>query len=853
MILHKRLLRELKQGWVKYGAMSFLLILSISLVISIAGGSDAVVYTMHQWFERASLEDGEFQLHVPLNEEQHKELQELGTEIEEKFYVDIDTRQGTILRIFKVRNKINRIDLDQGCLPTDANEIVVEKHFAQNFELKAEDTINLNGMDYQITGIGSAPDYSNLNKNIADVIADVNKFSIAFVTEEGFTKLSQNKQVIYEYAYILTGNYTHDKLRSYLIDMDFDEAMISNIYMREVVDELEDEKNELTEAINQIADGSRSIKESTEQLSDNLVEYSNTATAILGEDNPLSGSANQLKEGMLQLTKGAVEYDQGTQEFRDITLDFIEQNLNYEFPNLTSFIQAENNQRITSCEDDVAAMRSGALIAGVIVLILLAYMLTVFTVHNIERDSAIIGTLYSMGYIRKELMRHFMILPMILTLISGIAGTALGFYLIPTQTANTEAYYSFPIIMNIIPPYLLVYGIVVPLLIMLVVNYYVLFKKLSSEPLSMLRKERKQHKIAEVDLKHLGFLNRYRIRQLIMEIRGNITLFFGIFIAILLMMLGFGIYGCINQYVEGITEDVNYKYQYLLSYPMEEAPKNAEIAYTEELSAHFDMIDSDMGVVIQGIEKENPYFDFRIAGENETNEVYVSDSAAIKFQWNKGDTITLEDNTTNKVYSFHIGEIVDFASGLYVFMDIDQMRDLFEQEEDYYNTLLSTEELSIDQGRIASMITRDEMKLAAEQMYDMMSGMIVMLVSVSILLFVIIMYLLLKMIIDKSTFSISLIKVFGYTNREINKLYLGSNFYTVLITTLIALPITYKIVCLVFPVFVSNVAAGMPVVIPGYLFILMIGIILGSYIVVNGMLSRHLKKVSLTEILKDRE
>ncbi len=49
----------------------------------------------------------------------------------------------------------------------------------------------------------------------------------------------------------------------------------------------------------------------------------------------------------------------------------------------------------------------------------------------------------------------------------------------------------------------------------------------------------------------------------------------------------------------------------------------------------------------------------------------------------------------------------------------------------------------------------------------------------SILIFCVVMYLMVKVMIDRSAYNISLIKVFGYRRKEIRKMYLDGNFYIV--------------------------------------------------------------------------
>ena len=228
MILHRRIIRELRQGWVKYGAMIFLLVLSLSLVISLAGSADTVVNTMESTFQNSQVEDGEFQVHVSLNNDQITDLKNLGAKIEEKFYFDVQSEQGASLRIFKNRDDINQIKLDEGSLPESDNEIVLEKHFANNFALSVGDNFVLAGNTYHISGIGSVPDYSNLVKNVSDVLADTNKFSVCFVSTNKFHELTkENETVEYEYAYILDNGCTQDQVKNYITKMNFDITKIT--------------------------------------------------------------------------------------------------------------------------------------------------------------------------------------------------------------------------------------------------------------------------------------------------------------------------------------------------------------------------------------------------------------------------------------------------------------------------------------------------------------------------------------------------------------------------------------------------------------------------------------------------
>mgnify|MGYP000302639540 CR=1 FL=1 len=69
-------------------------------------------------------------------------------------------------------------------------------------------------------------------------------------------------------------------------------------------------------------------------------------------------------------------------------------------------------------------------------------------------------------------------------------------------------------------------------------------------------------------------------------------------------------------------------------------------------------------------------------------------------------------------------------------------------------------------------MTRDDVKKAAGIFSDQMRSMIITIGAVSALIFAIVLYLMMKVMIDRSSFSIALIKIFGYRNKEVKKMYL---------------------------------------------------------------------------------
>ena len=65
-----------------------------------------------------------------------------------------------------------------------------------------------------------------------------------------------------------------------------------------------------------------------------------------------------------------------------------------------------DNPRIKGLDDELITDKAMGTIMGIILTIMIAFILSMSVINMIEKESAIIGTLYSLGYEKKELLSH---------------------------------------------------------------------------------------------------------------------------------------------------------------------------------------------------------------------------------------------------------------------------------------------------------------------------------------------------------------------------------------------------------------------------------------------------------------
>lgn len=624
--------------------------------------------------------------------------------------------------------------------------------------------------------------------------------------------------------------------------MDMVEAQLeeSDISVDLTADNYKEELERLT------AEGSSvdaKLKDSLKEAKDTLADLEDFREGIIDYTDAVD-----------EIADGSRELRDGVQELQDETDDMIEEYFTFDIDNLTQFLIAADNPRMDAAAGDVIINRFAGILAGIILMVLFTYVISVFVIHNIEKESSVIGALYALGVTRGQLLFHYLLNPMLIAFLGGVVGCILGFSKYGTgwQMGDSIAYYSLPPMRIVTPGYLLFYSLIMPPVTAVVVNYLVINKKLKCTALSLLRNEQTAGKAGRIQNMNLGdmkFLLRFQIRQMLREIRSAFAVVIGMFICLLILMMSIDCAVLCINFGNACLEETKYAYMYTYKYPTEDVPEGGTPAYVENLKK--EAYGYNLDVTVLGIDDGNPYFP--IVTADKKNEIVISSAAAQKFGVKVGDKLVLSDEVNERDYAFTVKDIVSFTSGVYVFLDRDIMQELFDQEDDYYNVVFADHALDIDNGRLYATVSKENVEESSQIFTDMMGPMVVMLVAISVLIFMIVMYLMMKVMIDRSAFSISLMKVFGYRRREIRRLYLDGNFYVILLGALICVPLAKWSMDLVYPYCIANVAIGMDLKFTPQIYIMIYGGILLCYMVINFLLVGRLNKLVPAEVLKNRE
>ena len=545
---------------------------------------------------------------------------------------------------------------------------------------------------------------------------------------------------------------------------------------------------------------------------------------------------------------------------------------------LEEFVPRYLNQAINFTGEDMGSDRAMMIVFLYIVIAILAFVFGITISNTIAKEANVIGTLLASGYTKGELIRHYMTTPVLVTLVGALLGNILGYTVLKDVCAGMYyGSYSLPTYVTIWNSEAFLLTTVVPILLMLIVNFVILNQKLSLSPLKFLRRDLKKHrqKHALYLSPKLPFFNRFRLRVIFQNISNYVLLLIGILFANLLLMFGLMFPSVLNHYQDTLGNNLFANYQYLLQIPlnaMDEEHKlqsmlsmmyfqhavETENPDAEKFSAYslntLGDVYKEESVLLYGVADNSQYLPIDFTDAN-SDSVSISSAYADKFQLEPGDTIKLKEEYEDDVYQFKISGIYEYEGALAVFMPQKQLNTTFDLGSDYFSGYLSDTEITdIDQQYIASVINLESLTKISRQLNVSMGSMMSLVDGFAILMFMILIYLLSKIIIEKNAQSISLAKILGYSNQEISSLYILSTSIMVVLFLLLSFPIEQTVMVALFRgIMLESISGWIPLYIDPFLYVKMFLLGFGTYLIVAALEYRKIRKVPMDEALKNIE
>lgn len=508
---------------------------------------------------------------------------------------------------------------------------------------------------------------------------------------------------------------------------------------------------------------------------------------------------------------------------------------------LTDFVREQDNQAIHFAGDDMGSDRMMMIVLLYVIIAIIGFIFAVSVKSTIEKESLVIGTLRATGYRRSELLRHYIILPVLFVILAAVAGNILGYtelkaYMMRTYY-NSYSLTSYKTLWNMNA---FLQTTIIPLILIVWIHIGILSSTLSLSPIRFMRHDLHKHRIKRaIALPNWKFLTRFRIRVILQNASAYITMLIGIGFANVLLVFGLSMLPMIDHYQDTVQTQAIASYQYILKAPFPTQTENAEKYAVTELENDREVI------MVYGIQPDSKYV-------SAIDSIRISRAYAEKYRLKKGDTIRLHKEYTKKKYTMKVEGIYNSDVSVAVYMPIDRYRSRFNTADNYFNGYFSDHKIKdIDPSMIVSRITKKDLGKIADQMTDSVGGIMNAVAGFAVIMYVLIIYVLSKLTIERNADMISMIQILGFNKKEIRRIYSGATTIVVIVALFVTLPLSNMMFRVLFQIFMQEMNGWIQYHIAPWIYPFAFGVGLISYGVVYMISDRQIRKIPMSRILKN--
>ena len=790
--LNNRFIRDLRDDLGKYVVIALLMIFTIGFVSGFLVADGSMVKAYNESFTKYNVEDGNFRTQKRMNKAQWKSVEGLGLYLYELFYREFAIDNGSTLRVFQNRDQVDLVCLMEGEFPAEPGEIAIDRMYADNNGISVGDTIRTASEGNSDQG-DSAQGQSGQNSWVVTGLVALSDYSTMF---------SDNNDTMFDALKFGVAVCTPEEFAQYPED-----TLYYN-YAWKYVDPPKTEEEENDRGEDLVKELSKEVR-----LENYIPRYANQAIRFTGED---MGSDRAMMELLLY-----------------------------------------------------------------IMMVIIAFVFGVTISNTISQEAPVIGTLRAMGFTKSELIRHYIAMPLLVTLLSALVGNILGYTVLKEVCAGMYYNsYSLTKYVTIWSADAFVRTTVFPVVIMAVVTYSILRWSLGLTPLQFLRRQlrRRQMKRAFPLSARIPFFDRFRLRVIAQNLPNYLILLFGIFFANILLIFGLALPQALDHYQMIVEENLLADHQYIMKIPLDALDEDhklqsalrmmefmneteTENETAEKFSAYTLRTPSDdpykcEDVLIYGVQADSRYVKgVPESPEGEIPQVLISSAYSDKYDVFAGDSIELQEKYGGERYTFNVAGVYDYQASICVFMEQKALNQCFDLGKDYFSGYFSQTPITdIDEKYIGSEIDLESLTKVSRQLQISMGSMMYLVDFFAVAIFMVLIYILSKIIIEKNAQSISMAKILGYTGGEIGKLYIRSTTVVYLVCFVATIPAVSALIRYLMKVMIRLEMTGWIELYVGnkvYVQMLALGVL--SYAVVAFFEYRKINKVPMDEALKNAE
>lgn len=462
---------------------------------------------------------------------------------------------------------------------------------------------------------------------------------------------------------------------------------------------------------------------------------------------------------------------------------------------IASYLAATTNTRISMPVNEGDAVTNMATMYAPVMFIIVLALIVMVLGRNIRNEQYLLGTFIALGFSKKQVIKHYMRFGMLPGIVGSVIGViaaipvtkAISYFYIEYDFEKLEYTVTYDVASILI-------ALILPTVIYCLAIEVQAARLLRKSPVDLLRNTGKDSRtIGIMKNSHAKTQSKMRIRSVLGHPGRSIVTAIGVCVAAFCIMAGLIMKDSLDSLMhDGLTSSVKYNYLYRLNSLGEGNPDEGEALF----QTYYEVDGNTVQLSTQGIDDGSKYFpDKTDTGDKlDLDKYYLTSAASETYGVKTGDEFTFCNIADLKEHTVKISGVVTDNTHCYLYTSRKNATELAGVDSDVYNCIISDDKLDLDKDLVAS---ETSMAVSADTVENIMGPMNAIIVGIEVLgivLGVFVLYLVINMIVSEMGTNISVMKVLGFSRREITNRILNVNHILVCIGFLIGIPAAYAFV-----------------------------------------------------------
>ncbi|MBR1592451.1 MAG: ABC transporter permease [Ruminococcus sp.] len=536
----------------------------------------------------------------------------------------------------------------------------------------------------------------------------------------------------------------------------------------------------------------------------------------------------------------------------NVNVNDFRKNLYDDYGTLT-YTPADINRRVTMPPNLCEQLGMYANMILPVIMLIVIILTAVVLKRHLLNDSKQIGVLLALGIKKSQIFRHYMVFALIPAIFGSVFGIVISLFV--KDSVASVCFFkleSLPVEYNFNLSDLLV-SLLLPALLYCGFALFQTVKITRKNVTALLRNrtdsERNNRK-ASSSVK-TPVRRKFIFRTIFRHFSRTLAFAAGVIISGIVMVYALYVIDSCTHYRDhavGIVGDFDYEY-FLSNFTDDELPDNA----SGSVGLIFEVEGASGTLNVIGTE-DNKYLNFKDEYGNDADlddgKYYLSKMASLQYGVGEGEKLSFYQSASMKEYEVTIDRIIDNDVQCVLYSSKENICDMFDIPDGLYNVVMSREKISYDEDEVSSTVTKTSLRDQIQSVIDGIIPTMTSTVVIGCIICIIVIYLMVNMLVQENSGMISMLKILGMKNREINKMVLNVYFYILIISSVLGLYLGYLFSDFYFKANVESFQCYISAWISPVSIVIYFGCILVSYFISMLLLRRKVDKVDTGESLK---